>query len=98
MAAFVIVDITVANAVQYEEYRKLAATTVLAHGGKYLVRGGKVEVLEGDWCPSRFVILEFPNAEKARTWLNSDEYRAPRAIRHASSRTNMILVEGVPGT
>ena len=95
MSAYVIVEIEVQDPVGYEEYKKQAAATVHAHGGKYIVRGGKTEVLEGDWQPKRIVILEFESVDCAKEWLNCEEYREPRKMRHATAKTNMILVEGV---
>ena len=95
MAAYVIVDIAVTDPVGYEEYRKLAPPIVAAFGGKYLARGGKTETLEGDWLPKRLVILKFESAERAKAWLNSPEYRAPRQLRHRTTKTNMVVVEGV---
>jgi uncharacterized protein (DUF1330 family) len=62
--------------------------------GKYIVRGGKTEVLEGDWKPKRIVVLEFESADRAKEWLNCEEYREPRKMRHRTAKTNMILVEG----
>jgi uncharacterized protein (DUF1330 family) len=95
MSAYVIVEIDVQDPVGYEEYKKHASVTVLAHGGKYIVRGGKTEVLEGGWQPKRIVVLEFPSMDRAKEWLNCEEYREPRKMRHATAKTNMILVEGV---
>ena len=95
MSAYVIVDIQVTDPVGYEEYKKLAPPIVAAYGGKYLARGGKTETLEGDWLPKRLVILEFESAERAKAWLNSPEYRAPRQLRHQTTKTNMVVVEGV---
>jgi uncharacterized protein (DUF1330 family) len=95
MPAYVIVDIQVTDPVGYEEYKKLAPPIVAAYGGKYLARGGKTETLEGDWLPKRLVILEFESAERAKAWLNSPEYRAPRQLRHQTTKTNMVIVEGV---
>lgn len=95
MPAYVVVDITVHDPVGYEEYKKLAPPAVAAYGGKYLARGGAVETLEGDWSPKRLVILEFPTVERAKQWLNSEEYRAARALRHKTATTQMIVVEGV---
>lgn len=96
MPAFVIVDIDVHDPVRYEEYKKLAAPTVTAYGGKYIVRGGKAETLEGDWSPKRLVVLEFPSVEQAKAWLNSPEYSPVRKIRHATATSQMVVVEGVP--
>jgi uncharacterized protein (DUF1330 family) len=95
MPAYVIVEIDILDPAGYEQYKKLAGATVEKYGGKYLVRGGKTEVLEGDWKPKRIVVLQFESAQRAKDWLNSDEYREPRKMRHRTARTNMILVEGV---
>jgi uncharacterized protein (DUF1330 family) len=95
MSAYVIVDIEVTDPVPYEEYRKLAAETVAQYDGRYVVRGGQVSILEGDWQPGRLVVLEFPDAQRAREWWDSQAYRRAKAVRHASARANMILVEGM---
>ena len=90
-----IVEIEVVDPVGYEEYKKQAAATVHQHGGNYIVRGGKTEVLKGNWDPKRIVILEFESMQRAKEWLNCEEYREPRKMRHRTAKTNMILVEGV---
>ena len=95
MPAYVIVDITVTDPVGYEDYKKLAPPAVAAYGGKYLARGGQVQTLEGDWSPTRLVILEFESAERAKQWLASPEYSAGRQLRHRTATSNMIVVEGV---
>jgi len=92
--AYIIVEIEVADPVGYEEYKKQAADTVHKYGGQYIVRGGKTEVLEGNWKPKRIVILKFPTVDRAKEWLNCEEYREPRKLRHATSKTNMLLIEG----
>ncbi len=94
MSAYVVVDIEVTNSVQYEEYKKQAAPTVEAFNGRYVVRGGAVEVLEGDWTPGRVVVLEFPSVSRAKEWWDSTAYSPAKALRHAAARTRMILVEG----
>lgn len=94
MSAYVIVDVHIHDPVRYEEYKRKAAPSVTAFGGRYLARGGAVTKLEGDWTPGRFVILEFPSAAKAREWWGSELYAPIKAIRHATARTQMILVEG----
>ncbi len=96
MPAYVIVDIEVHDPVAYEKYKAAAQATVGAYGGRYLVRGGRVETLEGSWTPRRFVVLEFPSFERARAWWSSPEYAAAKAIRHASAATEMIVADGVP--
>jgi uncharacterized protein (DUF1330 family) len=94
MAAYVIVDIDIADPQRYEEYKRLAGPTVGAHGGRYVARGGKVTALEGDWRPRRMVLLEFPTAEQARAWWDSADYREARGIRQECASTRMIIVEG----
>ena len=95
MSAYVIVEIEVLDPVGYQEYKKQAAATVHKYGGKYIVRGGETEVLEGNWKPKRIVILEFESIARAKEWLNCEEYREPRKLRQRTSKTNMLVVEGV---
>jgi uncharacterized protein (DUF1330 family) len=95
MPAYVIVDIQVNEPEGYENYKRLAPPSIDAHGGKYLARGGRTEVLEGDWSPSRLVILEFDTVEQARKWLHSPEYSTARALRHKTATTNMVVIEGI---
>ena len=95
MSAYVVAEIEVDNPEGYEEYKKLAPTPIAAFGGKYIARGGRAENLEGDWQPNRLVILEFESVEKAKQWLDSEEYREARSLRHKYATTNMIVVEGV---
>jgi len=97
MAAYVIVEIAIQDAQTYERYKALAPPTIAAYGGRYLVRGGATEVLEGSWNPPRLAVLEFPTAERAREWWNSPEYAPAKAMRQASTQTDMILVEGLSG-
>jgi uncharacterized protein (DUF1330 family) len=97
MSAYVIVEIDITDPVGYEEYKKQASATVHKYGGKYIVRGGKAEVLEGDWNPKRIVILQFESMDRAKEWLNCGEYREPRKLRHKTAKTNMIVVEGFDG-
>jgi uncharacterized protein (DUF1330 family) len=95
MPAYIIVEIEVTDPVGYEEYKKQAAATVEQYGGKYIVRGGACETLEGDWKPKRIVVLQFDNMERAKAWLNSPEYIEPRKQRHRTAKTRMILAEGM---
>ena len=94
MPAYVIADIDVQDAEKFEEYKKLAAPSSVPFGAKYLVRGGKVEGLEGAWLPKRFVVIEFPSVEKAKEWLDSQNYAGPKAIRQSCAKSNFIVVEG----
>jgi uncharacterized protein (DUF1330 family) len=95
MTAYVIVDIEVHDPEGYEEYKKLAPAAVELYGGQYIARGGKTETLEGDWSPSRLVILQFENSEQAKKWLNSEEYREARAMRHRTANSQMVVIDGV---
>lgn len=95
MAAYIVVDMDVKDPVGYEEYKKLAAPTIPQYGGRYVVRGGKWERLEGDWEPKRLVILEFESAEQAKRWYDSEEYRKAREARAKTAVANIVVVEGV---
>lgn len=94
MRAYVVGEIEVTDPATYEEYRKQVLPVVAQYGGKFIVRGGKVEALEGGWAPKRFVALEFPSMEQARKWYRSPEYAPLIALRQKASRGKLILVEG----
>ena len=95
MVAYVIVQVNVKDPARYERYKGMAPPAIAKYGGKYLVRGGATETLEGTWSPSRFVILEFPDMDSARTWWNCPEYAEAKALRHATADSEMLLVEGL---
>jgi len=95
MSAYLVVNINVVDAVRYQDYIRAVPPTIEAFGGRYLARGGQVEVLEGEWNPKRMVILEFPSVAKAKAWWESQEYAGPKAIRQSCSRGEIVLVEGM---
>jgi uncharacterized protein (DUF1330 family) len=95
MAAYVVLNIEVTDPEQYAGYVKAAGATVEQYGGRYLVRGGKAEKLEGSVNPKRIVVLEFPSFDRAKAWWDGEEYRAPKALRQSASISDTILVEGV---
>lgn len=95
MPAYVIATVEVKDPVRYEDYKTLVPPSIAAFGGRFVARGGKTDVLEGDWNPNRLVILEFPNAERARQWYDSPEYAAAKALRQATSKGSLVLIEGV---
>ena len=95
MPAFIIVDVKITNPDDYEEYKKLTPASIAAYQGSFVVRGGSTETLEGDWVPERIVVLQFPDAERARQWWNSREYADAKLIRQRAAFTRMILVDGV---
>jgi uncharacterized protein (DUF1330 family) len=96
MAAYFIVELDIQDAAQFEDYRARVPATIARYGGRYLVRGGPYETLEGDWQPARIVVLEFPSLAEARRWYDSEEYRPLKAQRLGAARGSVLLVEGVP--
>jgi len=94
MAAYVIANVDVQDAATFEEYRKQVPATIAKHGGRYIVRGGRVERHEGRWHPTRLVVIEFPSMEQARRWYDSEDYRGPKALRMKCAVTDVVIVEG----
>ena len=94
MAAYVIANVDVKDPAAFEEYRKLVPATIQKYGGKYVVRGGTHEKLEGGWQPKRLVILEFPSVEQAKRWHGSPEYGPAKALRQKAAVTDVVVVEG----
>jgi uncharacterized protein (DUF1330 family) len=94
MAGYVIAEIEVTDPVVFERYREGVPATIAAYGGRYLVRGGALTVLEGDWQPKRLIVLEFPDAATARAWHDSPAYAPLLALREKSARTRLIIAEG----
>ena len=95
MPAYVIVNVNIHEPIEYEEYKKLTPASVEAFQGRFIVRGGATEVLEGSPQPGRIVVIEFPNASLAKSWWSSSEYAVAKAIRQRTATTEMILAEGV---
>ena len=94
MPAYIVVEVEVEDPVRYEDYKKMVPPSLAAYGGRFLVRGGKVENLEGEWSPKRLVMVEFPSVERAKAWWSSPEYAEAKALRQATAKTQMIVVEG----
>ena len=94
MKGYIIVDIQITDPDRYSDYKKLTPGSLVPYDGKFLVRGGETETLEGGWNPGRMVVLEFPTVEKAREWWSSDGYAPAKALRQSASITRMVLVEG----
>ena len=94
MAAYVIGEIEVTDPALYEEYRKQVPAVVQKYGGRFVVRGGKIEPLEGGWAPKRLVALEFPSLEQAQKWYRSPEYAPLIKLRQKASRGKLLIVEG----
>jgi uncharacterized protein (DUF1330 family) len=95
MSAYLIVDVDITDPAAHAEYRKQAPKTLEPYGGKYLVRAGAHQTLEGDWHPKRLIVLEFPSVEHAKRWHASEEYRGPKALRMRAATSRMVVVEGV---
>ena len=95
MSAYVIADVEVLDSAAYEEYRQQVPATIAAFGGRYLVRGGALTVLEGGWSPKRCVVLEFPSMAQIKAWYDSPAYVPLRAIRERSTKSNLVMVEGL---
>jgi len=95
MSAYILVQIDVHDPEGFQRYRATVLPSIQAYGGRFIVRGGGIETLEGSWKPPRLAILEFPDRDRARAWWGSPEYAAPKALRLATARSEMILVEGV---
>ena len=96
MSAYVILDIDVTNPEGYKEYIRLAPAAVTHYGGRYLARGGRVEVLEGDQEPGgRTIVIEFPTFEDAQRWYSSPEYCTAKGVRQSCARADLVIVDGV---
>lgn len=95
MSAYIIANVTVTNPQQYEEYRRWSSAAMQTHQAEVCVRGGRVEVLEGDWAPERVVILKFPSVDAARAFYDSEEYLRARHARSNAALMRMVMVEGV---
>jgi len=94
MAAYIIVEVSIHNPAEYEDYKKLTPGSLKNFQGKFIVRGAKTECLEGEWNPERIVLLEFPTVELAKAWWASEEYAPAKALRQRTAHTKMLLVEG----
>ena len=97
MAAYVLVEVEVTDPATYEDYKKLTPASLIPYEGKFVVRGGAYETLEGDWKPQRIVLLQFPSVELAKAWWNSPEYATAKAIRQRAANTKMLVLPGFEG-
>ncbi len=94
MTAYVIADVTITNAQAYEEYRRHTSDSLTPYGGRFIVRGGQYETLEGDWAPGRIVVIEFPDMDKLKAWYASPGYQRIISLRHRSSTGRLIAIQG----
>lgn len=95
MAAYLVVDVDVTDPAQFEEYKKLAPAAIAKYGGRYLIRGGAYETMEGDWKPQRVTVVEFETMEKGKAFYHSPEYQAAIKARAGAANMRMLLVQGV---
>jgi uncharacterized protein (DUF1330 family) len=95
VSAYIIADVLVKDPVEYENYKRQTPPSIAQFGGRFVVRGGHAEVLEGDWQPNRVVVLEFPSLAQAKKWWASEEYAPVKAIRLRAASCRLIVVEGV---
>jgi uncharacterized protein (DUF1330 family) len=93
--AYVIVETKVTDPEQYEKYKDASPGAVAAGGGRFLVRGGELAVLEGDWRPSRLVVLEFEDLAAAKRWYESEIYQEAKQLREGAAHLRMVAVQGV---
>jgi uncharacterized protein (DUF1330 family) len=96
MAAYVIANVDVQDQTRYDNYRRHVLPSVEAYGGRFLVRAGPFEVIEGDWMPKRLVILEFPDMATVKRWYDSPEYQTVVKDRWASTKSQVVFVDGMP--
>ena len=96
MAAYFIVNLDIRDAERFGAYRERVAPLVEKHGGRYLVRGGELHPVEGDFGLKRLVVLEFPSLDAARGFYGSPEYAPLLKLRLEASRSHVVFVEGVP--
>lgn len=95
MSAYIIANVDVTDPQQYEQYKVLSSRAIAAHGAEVCIRGGAVEVLEGDWSPTRIVLLKFPDMASAHSFYDSAEYLLARQARAGAATMRMIAVQGV---
>jgi uncharacterized protein (DUF1330 family) len=95
MPAYVIVETDIHDPEQYERYKAASPGAIAAGGGRFVVRGGELAVLEGDWQPTRLVVLEFEDLEAAKRWYASEQYQEAKKLRDGAARLNMVAVEGL---
>ncbi len=95
MPAYIVVETDIHDPEQYELYKQASPAAVTAGGGRFIVRGGELAVLEGDWQPKRLVLLEFPDLEAAKRFYESPEYQEAKRLRESAAGFNMVAVQGV---
>lgn len=95
MPAYVLAEIEITNPEGYKAYTAVVPATIQKYGGRFLVRGGTAEALEGEWPARRRVLIEFPSLAVAKEWWDSPDYEKPKALRRANSEGRLLLLDGV---
>jgi len=95
MSAYLIADVQVTNAEQYDEYKKWSTAAMQAHGAEVCVRGGAITAMEGGWEPQRIVLLKFSSVPAARAFYDSPQYGKAREARAGAAVVRMVVVEGL---
>ena len=95
MPAYVIVETDIHDPEQYEQYKAASPAAVAGGGGRFIVRGGELAVLEGDWAPTRLVVLEFDDLEAVKRWYDSPAYQDAKKLREGAAHLRMVAVQGV---
>ncbi|QPB83487.1 DUF1330 domain-containing protein [Pseudoalteromonas rubra] len=94
MKGYLILDFSITDFPRFKKYIKEIPEFIKKHGGRYVVQGVEPEVMEGDWHPERVVVLEFPNKDVAKEFLADPDAQPLFAIRHSTTKSKLILVEG----
>ena len=94
MAVYLVADLNITNPEEFQKYGQRVVDIVKQYGGRYLVRGGESEILEGNWKPKRLTIVEFPTTEHVKRWYESPEYQAIIGFRHRSARDHLTIISG----
>ena len=95
VAGYALIDVEITDQAAFAQFSDRAPAIVEAHGGRFLVRGGATEVVQGDWTPHRVVVIEFDSVERAKSWWSSPAHAELRAMADRCSNTTTTIVEGV---
>ena len=95
MAYYLVADMSITDPELFAEFAEAVPATVQQYGGRYLIRGGELEVAQGDWTPNRLVVIEFESVDQAKAWYDSPEYEGPKQTLARSSKSNFVFIEGV---
>ena len=95
MSAYVIAETDITDPERYEQYKAASPAAIAAGGGRFLVRGGELAILEGDWQPTRLVLLEFEDLAAAKRWYQSEVYQEAKKLREGAAQLRVVAVQGI---